>query len=483
MRAALAVPRGTQVASAPLEGTSCTFRTTSDLTLLPLSMLEAAVEYPSSTGPVLRLVMQTSEAGTSELKRIGKLRFFLHGELPLTSMLLLWLGRYCAGVELRDPGVREPATALPKESVRLTAFEPEEALLPWPKLAPHAYGLIQELFTLPEKFLFFELQGLETTPSSKDRLEIVFRFDRPPPLPAKVERETLRLGCVPVVNLFTVAGDPIRVTTPEEEHLLRAADVNPHHAEIYSVDAVTSVGTERGDRRDYSPFNAYAHPPGHAYYRLRRVLSPIDSCLDCYISLGTPLDAAPEWKEQTLSTELTCTHRNLPAQLGVGDLCVATANSPSIARFTNPVAVAHPVRPPLGSEALWRLLSHLALNRISLAGPAQLQALLSVYNFQIDADVPKARANTMRIAAIRGMTAARERAFVQGAPVAGQRSVVELDESGFAGAGDLFLFGNILDQLFAANLTLNSFHALSIRTFPSRLELEWTPRSGTQALA
>src|SRR5271169_224558 len=37
MRGALAVPRGTQVAAAPIEGTACTFRTTADLSLLPLS--------------------------------------------------------------------------------------------------------------------------------------------------------------------------------------------------------------------------------------------------------------------------------------------------------------------------------------------------------------------------------------------------------------------------------------------------------------
>jgi type VI secretion system protein ImpG len=482
MRGALLVPRGTQVASAPIEGTTCTFRTTADLTLLPLSLLDAAVEYPSSTGPVLRVALQTSEAGTAELKRSGKLRFFLHGELPLSSMLLLWLARHCRGVEVRDPAARTAAVTLPKDSLRTTAFDPEEALLPWPKLAPQAYRLIQELFTLPEKFLFFELSGLETAPISKDRLEILFSFERPPPLPAKVERDTLRLHCVPVVNLFASAGEPVRVSTPEEEHMLRAADLNPHHAEVYSVDSVTSTGPERGDRREYSSFVAYAHSPGQAYYRLRRVLSPIDGALDCYISLGTPLDVAPDWQEQTLSTELTCTHRGLPAQLGVGDLCVATASSPSLTRFTNPVAIARPVRPPLGSEAHWRLLSHLALNRISLAGPTQLQALLSLYNFQVDADVPKARANALRIGAIRGLQATRERSFVHGAPVFGQRSLVELEESGFAGAGDLFLFGNVLDHLFASNLTLNSFHALSIRTFPSRMELEWTPRSGTQPL-
>jgi len=60
--------------------------------------------------------------------------------------------------------------------------------------------------------------------------------------------------------------------------------------------------------------------------------------------------------------------------------------------------------------------------------------------------------------------------------------VVELDESGFAGPGDLFLFGWVLDELFADNLTLNAFNELSVRFFPSRMEYSWPARSGSQPL-
>jgi type VI secretion system protein ImpG len=63
-----------------------------------------------------------------------------------------------------------------------------------------------------------------------------------------------------------------------------------------------------------------------------------------------------------------------------------------------------------------------------------------------------------------------------------ERTTIELEEAGFAGPGDLFLFGCILDDLFAAHLTLNSFHELSVSSLPSQTEYTWTPRSGSQPL-
>jgi type VI secretion system protein ImpG len=482
LRGALAVPRGTEVAAKAVEGTACTFRTTADLTLLPLAVHDAGVEYPSSTAPVLRVVITVSEAGVAELRRVGKLRFFLHGELPLSSTLYLWLLRHCQGVELRDPAEKGPGVRLPPQNVRALGLEPEEALFQWPRLTQQAPRLLQEFFTLPQKFLFFELSGLEASPGGRDRLEVVFHFDRPPALPAKVGRDAIRLHCVPVVNLFNASGEPLRVSGLEEEHLLRPAGVNPRHSEVYAVESVAGAGTGRGDRVEYEPFVAFAHVPNGTYYRLHRSISPVDGGLDTTISLGTPLDSPPDWKEQTLSTELTCTHRSLPAQLGVGDLCVATRSSPALAQFTNLLPISQPIRPPLGSELHWRLLSALALSRLSLAGKDELRAMLELYNFQVDTDQPLARANSLRIGAIRTVESVRQRSLVQGASIFGQRTRVEMEEAGFAGPGDLFAFGQILDRLFASNLGVNSFHELAVQSFPSRLEHVWPPRSGTQPL-
>jgi len=482
LRGRLRVPRGTEIATAPVEQTSCLFRTTAELELLPVALADAAVEYPSATAPTLRLLLQLGEQGRPELIAARRLRFFLHGELPLSTTLLLWLFRHCRGISLRDPSSSAPAVRLSPAVLRPLGLDPAEALFPWPQLAPHGFRLVQEFFTLPQKFLFFELGGLEVAPPAKEQLEIRFDFDRPPPLPARVGREAVRLHCVPVINLFRCEGEPLRLAAPGQEHLVRAAGVNPLHMEVYSVESVVGV-RPGGERHTYSPFVDFRHAEnGSACYRLRRAPSPVNDGIDTYLALATPRDASPYLGPETLSLELTCTNRSLPSQLRIGDLSVPTASSPTIARFSNLLPVAKPARPPLGSELHWRLLSHLSLGHRSLATPDALRSLLGLYNFQVQGDYPLARANALRLDSIRGVQSSAARRFLLVAPVRGQKTVVELDESGFAGPGDLFLFGWILDELFANNLTLNSFNELSVRFFPSRMEYTWPARSGSQPL-
>jgi type VI secretion system protein ImpG len=226
---------------------------------------------------------------------------------------------------------------------------------------------------------------------------------------------------------------------------------------------------------------AHAKADG-AFYRLRIGASPVDEGLDSFLSLAAARDAPPRLGEEVLSLDITCTKRSLPAQLRIGDLRVPTGRSPTVAEFTNLLPVTKPLRPPLGTELHWRLLSHLSINHGSLAEVGTLQALLGLYNFQSQGDYPTARANGLRVSSIRAIRSAPLRRFIGGAPVRGQRTNLELDEAGFASRGDLFIFGWVLDELFSATLTINSFHQLSVSIFPAQLEYKWPPRSGTQPL-
>jgi type VI secretion system protein ImpG len=147
------------------------------------------------------------------------------------------------------------------------------------------------------------------------------------------------------------------------------------------------------------------------------------------------------------------------------------------------VAVTRPLRPPLGSELQWRLLSHLSLNQRSLLDGDALRALLEIYNFQSGADEPTARANQLRAESIRGVDSQPCTRFLQGAPVRGRQVKVDATEAGYAGVGDAFLMGAVLDELFATHVTLNAFAELTLRLQPSQLEFRWPPRSGWRTIS
>jgi len=72
--------------------------------------------------------------------------------------------------------------------------------------------------------------------------------------------------------------------------------------------------------------------------------------------------------------------------------------------------------------------------------------------------------------------------FLEGSPVRGNKTLVDLDETNFMGVGDAFLFGCILDELLASHVTLNSFNELAIRLQPSQTEFSWLPRNGSLKL-
>jgi type VI secretion system protein ImpG len=478
LRARLRVPAGTEIAAVPVEGTSCRFRTTADLDLLPVSVQDVALDQAIGATPALRVQLQASAQALPALLQPDGIRFFVQGELPFASTLLLWMARHLKEVEVRSA---KGSVRLPAASVRTAGFEPSFGLLPWPRFAPGGYRALQELFALPQKFLFFEVRDLQAAASVADeRLEILFRAERPPELPARVSKDALHVNCIPVVNLFRTAADPVRVEAIGEEHLLRAADLAPGHMEIHSVESAVGV-PEVGERYPYHPFTSFAHGTlgkDARYYRLRRALSPVDEGLDTWLSVSRPIDAGIGPGPEVLSLDVVATNRSLPAQLKLGDVSQPTPASPTLAKFRNITQVTKPIRPPLGTELHWRLVAHLAANRAPLDGPDALRELLELYNFQGLVDQQSGRANRLRIEGIRELVAAGARRVVEGAPVRGSRVSVLLDEDHFAGLGDAYLFACALDEMLGAQVPINSFSELHVKLAPSQREYAFTPRSG-----
>ncbi len=487
LRARARVPRHAELASVPVSGTPCRFRTAADVDLLPVTVHDAVMDQAIGATPAIRLQLQAAAQALPAVFRPEGIRLYLHGELPLASTLLLWLARHLKEVEVRGLGPGASAVRLPPGSVVPVGFDPSWALLPWPRFAPEGYRAVQELFTLPQKFLFVDVRGLDAAQAvAQERFEIVLRFERPPDLPARITRDTFRVNCAPVANLFATVADPVSVRAAGEEHLVRASEVPPGHMEIYSVDSVLGVPEGPGDRHPYAPFSAFGHAAagaGARYYRIRRAVSAIDQGLDTWISVARPADTAGATDPETLSISVTATNRSLPAELRLGEVSQPTPTSPTLARFRNITAVSRPVRPPVATELHWRLLAHLAANRASVGDAEVLRGLLSVYNFAEIADQQAGRANRVRIEGIRGASASPVRRLVQGAPVRGTRLDLELDEDSFAGLGDAWLFAAAVAELVSAQAPLNSFAEVALKLARSERAYRFQPRSGGRALS
>ena len=149
--------------------------------------------------------------------------------------------------------------------------------------------MLQEYFSLPSKFLFADLTGLEALRDVRieDLLEIVIAFERPLPPSVRPTREQLRLYCVPVVNLFPQDGDPIRIDHRKVEYRIRPSGSDPLHYEFFSVDRVVGYLPGTAGEREIAPFVAFE--PERAggetvSYQLRLRSSVVDDRTDVYAS-------------------------------------------------------------------------------------------------------------------------------------------------------------------------------------------------------
>ena len=98
------------------------------------------------------------------------------------------------------------------------------------------------------------------------------------------------------------------------------------------------------------------------------------------------------------------------------------------------------------------------------------------------ADRQAGRANRLRVEAVRSVKLRPLERLLRGTPIRGVGLQVEIDEANFTGEGDVFLFGVILDELFASHASINSFSELTVKLHPSSAEYSWPAKNGRQAV-
>jgi type VI secretion system protein ImpG len=136
------------------------------------------------------------------------------------------------------------------------------------------------------------------------------------------------------------------------------------------------------------------------------------------------------------------------------------------------------VRVPLGSEALWRMLSHLAIGQRGIGDVETLRALLSLYNLQSMGNVQVGRSNERQLDAVRKLARETVTRLVYGIPIRAARIRIELDETGFPGPGNAFVFGAVLNALFGSLVSVNAASEVVVTLVPSKAEFAWPVQIG-----
>jgi type VI secretion system protein ImpG len=492
---------------AQVSGTTCKFQTCYDTVLWPLEVAEAQWRTPDRLRPAvkvneavgaIRLVLRCLDGNFQKLG-MDSIRFYLNGESDLAHTIYELLCNNCIQILLRDPTARPEAdpVMLSPENLRPVGFEENEAILPYPRRSFSGYRLLQEYFTFPDKFLFFDLNGLGhfSAKGFSDKAEITFLFskfdqaDRAQVLELGVSPSTFRMNCAPIVNLFPQTAEPILLNQTRYEYPV-VPDVRRSFAhEIFSIDSVVCTNPRTREVIDFSPFFSYRHSRGkeqrfwHATRRESHVQD--DQRTDMFLSVVDASGRPVEPEADTVTVRCMCTNSNLPSRLPYGNEKPGDFDLEGVPSLTI-VALRKPtntLRPPTGKRALWNLVSHLSLNYLSLVedGKEGLQQILQLYNFAESAH------SKSQIAGIHALSSSRH--FARVVSEAGMTSArgtqvrMELDEEQFVGGG-VYLFASVLERFMGLYVSINSFTQLIASTIQRKDVLkEWPPRAGKSILA
>ena len=397
-------------------------------------------------------------------------------------------------------GDKKPVTAdLPGNAIQPVGFNLNEGMLEYSNRSFLGYRVVQEYFAFPWKFLFFDVTGFDRISRAgfTDTMDLFLylkpfeRKERLQRLEQNVGADTFQLGCTPVINLFERPAETLAVTHEAPEYRI-VPDINRQATtEIYSVDEVRSHSPNQETPRVYQPFYSLRHvyegEGGQAYWYAsrRRSSRPGDKGTEMYLSL-VDLQFQPTLPaDNALTIRVTCTNRDLAGELPLtgeyGELSLKAGALPKARCLMRPT---RPIRPPLRRSLQWRLISHLALNYLSIVdgGRDALQEILKLYDFSEgeDPDIRKQIAGIADVSSkphIARIVSEHGIVFAQGLRVG-----LELDEEAFVGSG-AFLFAAVLERFLGLYTAINSFTQLTVRTRQRNGDLkQWPPRSGEQTL-
>jgi type VI secretion system protein ImpG len=515
LKSGVRIERGS-VLKTPLgkgDRTSCEFRTTQDVTLWPLQVLEAKylagagalTSQGTSVDPRAKAAIRLRLASAAGLPLgalpLDRLDFYLKATPGVASRLYEQIHANCVGVRVRAPGSRGRECALPASAIVEVGYEDSEALLPATRSGFGGFRLLKEYFLLPERFLFFGLTGL--TAALRDcqdgELEITLLLDRvQSALENALDASQFRLNCTPAVNLFPMSCGRLELTGRDVEYHLVPDRNRPQDFEVYSIEKVTGL-SRGGETFPIEPFYAVAHRSAaraeRAHYTVQRrprLASARQSRTgertsylgtECFLSFADLGGRIERGEAAQAEVQALCSNRDLPiyASFGKGRtdfLLESGAPVAAIRCISGPTA---PRAAPAWGEGAWRLISHLSLNYLSLAaeGTPLLRDFLALYADPDDGVAARQ---------IEGLSAVSFEPIVRRLPLPGPIShgrglavTLSLDDAAFEGTGILPLAA-ALERFFGRYVSLNSFTQLRLRS-ASRGEIkQWPVRLGTRHL-
>ena len=497
------IPRGTMVATEPIAGESLRYQTCWDVTLLPLRIQSAALGGLPLDAPalglaqakgVLRLSLQlTAPEASFAALGLDRLRFYIKSDPRRGQILVEQLGVNLIGLGIGASSDDPRAVLLPAGAVRPVGLETDELMLPHVDASATPYAVVQEHFAYPQKYLFFDVEGLaaRTLTLEGDRLDLFFYLDKPSPeLERVIRADDFELHATPAINLFPLEAEPIQLDQTRIEYRIVPDARREDAQEVHSVREVT-LQTGGGERIVAPPLHSIDRGTGRLgrfFHGLaRRSSFGPGGGDDLFVSIAD-LDGRLLDDDNTIVIcSVLAMNRDLPLRLPFGGGQPALSLEETLPGVGGVSALTKPTptrRPARRRAAVWKLIGQLSLNHLGMTGGVRgaqvLREILALYDLS---DTPEAASLRDRLIGVTAQPGVgRIRVGGHTAVCAGVDLTLEIDDERLSGSG-AFLLTAVLQRFLATACALNSFVRVSTRLRrESGVWKTWPPRVGDRDL-
>ncbi len=458
------------------EWISCRFRTTGDTVLQPLRL--AAVELDNSRlkGQRLKLRFQFDHDIRPEQLNLSNIKLYLHGDVMTSLELYRALTAQVKQIEVAFPALAVRPQRLGRQNALIPChLSGEDLLLPTDGRGFLGFHLIHDYFCFREKYQFVSIEQLDCIqwPEKCSEFELQIELKETLDADLRLSTDNFRLHCVPAINLYEKAGEPIHIDHRRSEYHVVADNNLPRAIQVYSVDEVCGAKRDDGTLPRYSPLHRFNHQDNRQRYyqashRLRTELGPMT-----YLRIGGALSG----EEDILSCAITAFNGDIPRNhLKVDSIRSPSNGFPSHVAATNIIRPSKMYLPPQRQDYRLALIAHLAVSHNSIAGVDQLQQLLSLYDWSNQQQSEK------RISSLKNVTMLPLSKVHRGALLKGVDIELELDEKMFLSEADAYMFGMVLHHFFSMYVAINTFVQSRIHFTTSRTSYQWDPLLGENFL-
>ncbi len=474
------IPAGTEVASIPIDGTSCRFTTVYPVELHPLELLDAAYKRPPGKPAMITLALELKGIGLAEWKP-ERVRFFLSGEFARAADLYLLLSRYLRRIVV-TPEEEGTPVVLDPNCLQPVGFGGDERLFPASGQEASGFHCIREYSVLPEKFLFLDLTGWGNWRNRGEgaRFEIRFEVERPPFTLENVTREDFTLFATPAVNVFPHKAKPIILRHEETDYPV-VPEGKAGHYEVYSIEKVT--GVIEGSAEKIPIDRACRFGAGFAPYQGYHEIHTESLLREGYeTSISVMLPPKPNRGQiKSVTAELLCTNGRLAEKLQMGDICKAADNSPEFVTFVNFVPVTHSLYEQIGDNKLWRLFGMQFINP-KLVTAESLRSAFALLKISGGLELTKSERNERRIEGIQGLRIEACDRLVRQVMKRGWNVEITLAPEHFLSSGDMYLFGALIDHFVSGFVSEAFFSRIIIKGMHDEVIYEWPTKMGRRPL-